>query len=81
MYRSFYGFSVKPFQLKPDPHFFFGSKGHTRAMAYLEYGLAQGEGFIVITGEVGAIWIPGIRSGWRRRRSGYLTGKRIRLRC
>jgi putative secretion ATPase (PEP-CTERM system associated) len=46
--------SAKPFQLRPDPHFFFGSKGHKRAMAYLEYGLSQGEGFIVITGEVGA---------------------------
>ena len=54
MYRSFYGFRVKPFQLKPDPNFLFGSKGHKRAMAYLEYGLSQGEGFIVITGEVGA---------------------------
>lgn len=54
MYESFYGLSAKPFQLKPDPHFFFGSKGHKRAMAYLEYGLSQSEGFIVITGEVGA---------------------------
>jgi|SRR3954447_21689896 len=54
MYRSFYGFRVKPFKLKPDPDFYFGSKGHKRAMAYLEYGLSQGEGFIVITGEVGA---------------------------
>ncbi|SCY17337.1 putative secretion ATPase, PEP-CTERM locus subfamily [Nitrosospira sp. Nl5] len=54
MYASYYGLRVKPFQLKPDPNFFFGSKGHKRAMAYLEYGLSQGEGFIVITGEVGA---------------------------
>lgn len=54
MYEHFYGLSAKPFQLRPDPHFFFGSKGHKRAMAYLEYGLAQGEGFLVITGEVGA---------------------------
>lgn len=54
MYESFYGLSDKPFRLRPDPHFFFGSKGHKRAMAYLEYGLSQGEGFIVITGEVGA---------------------------
>lgn len=54
MYESFYGLSAKPFQLKPDPNFFFGSKGHKRAMAYLEYGLSQGDGFIVITGEVGA---------------------------
>lgn len=54
MYESFYGFKAKPFQLRPDPQFFFGSKGHKRAMAYLEYGIGQGEGFIVITGEVGA---------------------------
>ena len=54
MYEQFYGLTAKPFQLRPDPHFFFGSKGHKRAMAYLEYGLSQGEGFIVVTGEVGA---------------------------
>jgi putative secretion ATPase (PEP-CTERM system associated) len=54
MYENFYGLSAKPFRLRPDPHFFYGSKGHKRAMAYLDYGLSQGEGFIVITGEVGA---------------------------
>ncbi|MGH8853363.1 MAG: XrtA/PEP-CTERM system-associated ATPase [Telluria sp.] len=54
MYESYYQFTDKPFRLRPDPHFFFASKGHKRAMAYLEYGLSQGEGFIVITGEVGA---------------------------
>jgi general secretion pathway protein A len=54
MYESHFGFTAKPFQLNPDPDFFFGSRGHKRALAYLEYGLHQGEGFIVITGEVGA---------------------------
>ena len=54
MYETFYNFRAKPFQLSPDPRFFFSSKGHSRAMAYLEYGVHQGEGFIVITGEVGA---------------------------
>lgn len=54
MYEAFYRLTGKPFQLNPDPDFFFGSRGHRRAMAYLEYGLHQGEGFIVITGEVGA---------------------------
>lgn len=54
MYESFYGLTKKPFQLNPDPAFFFGSRQHRRAMAYLEYGLHQNEGFIVITGEVGA---------------------------
>jgi len=54
MYESFYGLTDKPFQLNPDPTFYFGSRQHRRAMAYLEYGLHQNEGFIVITGEVGA---------------------------
>ncbi|MDA8092630.1 MAG: XrtA-associated ATPase [Betaproteobacteria bacterium] len=54
MYESFYGLTARPFQLNPDPRFFFASRGHRRAMAYLEYGLSQGEGFIVITGDVGA---------------------------
>ncbi|CAM5356777.1 XrtA/PEP-CTERM system-associated ATPase [Thauera mechernichensis] len=54
MYESFFKLSGKPFQLNPDPAFFYGSRGHRRAMAYLEYGLHQSEGFIVITGEIGA---------------------------
>ena len=54
MYEKFYNFSAMPFQLTPDSRFFFGSKQHSRAIAHLNYGLAQGEGFIIITGEVGA---------------------------
>lgn len=54
MYESFYGLTSKPFQLNPDPSFYFGSKQHRRATAYLEYGMHQNEGFIVITGAVGA---------------------------
>jgi general secretion pathway protein A len=54
MYEDFYKFRAKPFQLSPDPRFFFSSKGHRRAMAYLVYGVHQGEGFMVITGEIGA---------------------------
>jgi putative secretion ATPase (PEP-CTERM system associated) len=54
MYESFYGLTHKPFQLNPDPSFYFGSRQHKRAMSFLEYGLHQNEGFIVITGEVGA---------------------------
>ena len=54
MYESYYGLTSKPFQLNPDPSFYFGSKQHRRATAYLEYGMHQNEGFIVITGEVGA---------------------------
>ena len=54
MYDKFYGFTGMPFQLTPDSRFFFGSKGHSRAIAHLTYGLSQGEGFVVVTGEVGA---------------------------
>jgi putative secretion ATPase (PEP-CTERM system associated) len=54
MYESFFGLTAKPFQLNPDPAFYFGSKGHKSAYAYLQYGVYQGEGFIVVTGEVGA---------------------------
>ena len=54
MYAEFYNLSGMPFQLTPDHRFYFGSSSHTRAMAHLTYGLHQGEGFIIITGEVGA---------------------------
>ncbi len=54
MYEPYYGLNGKPFQLNPDPEFFFASRGHARAYAYLQYGLHQGEGFIVVTGDVGA---------------------------
>jgi len=54
MYTGFYELEGLPFQLSPDPRFFFGSSGHQKAMAYLTYGLHQGEGFIIITGDIGA---------------------------
>src|ERR1700741_4614178 len=54
MYDDFYGFTGRPFQLTPDPAFYFESATHRNAMAYLGYGLHQGEGFIVITGDIGA---------------------------
>jgi general secretion pathway protein A len=54
MYEAFYGLSAKPFQLNPDPSFYFSSKQHRRARAYLDYGVMRDEGFIVITGEIGA---------------------------
>ncbi len=53
MYESFYNLSAKPFRLSPDSGFFYPSRGHKRALAYLRYGLSQGEGFVVITGDPG----------------------------
>ena len=54
MYTEFYGLSGEPFLLTPDHKFYFDSTVHSQAMAHLSYGLSRGEGFIVITGEVGA---------------------------
>lgn len=53
MYESFYKLTSKPFKITPDPSFFFGSRGHKRVLAYLRYGVHQGDGFIVVTGDVG----------------------------
>lgn len=54
MYTEFYKLTDQPFQLTPDHRFFYGSSVHNRAMAHLTFGLSQGEGFIIITGDVGA---------------------------
>lgn len=54
MYDDHYGLNGRPFRLTPDPRFWFDTATHRKAMAYLGYGLSQGEGFIVITGDVGA---------------------------
>ena len=54
MYTDHYKFTGLPLQLTPDARFFFGSSGHNKAMAHLTYGLGQGEGFIIISGDIGA---------------------------
>ncbi|MEY2925968.1 MAG: hypothetical protein RL367_445 [Pseudomonadota bacterium] len=54
MFNDHYGLAGRPFQLTPDSRFWFESATHAKAMAYLGYGLAQGEGFVVVTGEIGA---------------------------
>lgn len=54
MYEAYFRLSGKPFALSPDARFFYPSKAHMRAMSYLEYGIQSAEGFIVVSGEVGA---------------------------
>ncbi len=54
MVSDHFGLTGRPFQLTPDARFWFESATHKKAMAYLGYGLQQGEGFVVVTGEVGA---------------------------
>ncbi len=53
-YNDFYDLSAAPFALTPDPAFWFESDTHKKALAYLGYGLQQAEGFVVVTGEIGA---------------------------
>ncbi len=53
MYKTFFGFKEKPFQLVPNPAYLFLSRGHEEALAHLSYAISTGEGFMAITGEVG----------------------------
>lgn len=54
MYAEHYHLTGRPFQLSPDHRFFYRSRSHNKALAYLSFGLNEREGFIVVTGEVGA---------------------------
>ena len=53
MYKAFYGFSRNPFEITPDPAFFYGTTRHNEALASLYHGIERRRGFIVVTGEVG----------------------------
>lgn len=54
MYERFYGFKEKPFQIVPSPSYLYKSETHQNALTYLEYGLFEHAGFILLTGEVGS---------------------------
>jgi general secretion pathway protein A len=53
-YTEFFGLRASPFNLTPDLRFYFRSEPQRRALSYLHFGLSKGEGFVVITGEIGA---------------------------
>ena len=53
MYASHFGLSEPPFSISPDPRFLYMSHRHKEAMAHLIYGIEEGGGFVVLTGEVG----------------------------
>ena len=53
MYNEFFGFERAPFNNTPDPTFLFESKSHREAMATMVYGVEQGKGFVMVTGDVG----------------------------
>jgi len=54
MYCSYYNFTCKPFDLVPNPEFIYLSRTHKRAITYLEYGIKERAGFVLLTGEVGS---------------------------
>ena len=54
MYESYFNLRVKPFELLPDPQFIFLSKSHKKALTYLDYGIREHAGFILLTGDVGS---------------------------
>lgn len=54
MYTEFFGLSAKPFELVPNPRFLYPSQVHQKVLNHLQYGLAEGVGFILFTGEVGS---------------------------
>ena len=53
VYRDYYGFSEKPFDLTPDPKYLYLSPKHKEVLAHLVYGLQENNGFLKIIGEVG----------------------------
>ena len=53
MYRKFYGLVRKPFEMSPDPYFYYPTMRHNEALALLTYGVQDKKGFVVVSGEVG----------------------------
>jgi len=54
MYESYFNLRQKPFELVPDPHFIFLSRSHKKALSFLNYGIQERSGFILLTGEIGS---------------------------
>lgn len=54
MYEQFFDLTTKPFELVPDPDFLFMGKSHKKAMMYLDYGIKEKIGFLLLTGEIGS---------------------------
>ena len=53
MYEAHFGLREAPFAITPDPRFFYLTRWHRDALAYLHYGIEERKGFLVLTGEVG----------------------------
>ena len=53
MYRTFYNLTRKPFEMSPDPYFYYPTTRHNEALALLTYGVQEKKGLVVVSGEVG----------------------------
>jgi len=53
MYNEFFGFQEKPFNVTPDPRFFYANAVHEEAYASLVYGIQERKGFVTLIGEAG----------------------------
>jgi general secretion pathway protein A len=53
MYEAFYGLKEKPFSIQPDPDFLYFGRRHSYAYAMMEFGIKNGAGFSVLSGEIG----------------------------
>src|SRR5258706_6195838 len=55
MYMKFFGLKQEPFSIAPDPRYLFMSERHREALAHLLYGVNSGGGFVLLSGEIGAV--------------------------
>ena len=53
MYESCYGLSEDPFRMSLDARFSFHHRSYVEVREYLEYGLSQGEGMLILLGKPG----------------------------
>ena len=53
MYTKFFNLKEKPFNLVPNPNYLYASARHQNALSFLEYGLSEKIGFVMLTGEIG----------------------------
>ncbi|HEX7046248.1 MAG TPA: AAA family ATPase [Gammaproteobacteria bacterium] len=53
MYADYFGLDEAPFAITPDPRYLYLGRRHAEALAHLLYGIREGGGFVLLTGEVG----------------------------
>ncbi len=54
MYETHFGISAPPFQLSPDPSFYFDSRAHHETLDAVRQALAHAAGHVIVSGEIGA---------------------------